>query len=223
MRAIKNFSYHVIEQQPLRVIGDISSDAIKIFALTRSQVQGDTPVWRWQFQTSYPIYPPGVTATGSQLNNVNMLFESTGGGGKARVYRPLTHALRHYQLGGGYTPGPVFLLTLLLGLGGILTWRRRPAEDSGELTGDMRAGPPLPLSCLLVTGLAVAALLGADFYEFSWRYQLPALILLPPAGVLGALAIAARIKGRKHARKSAAEPAPGPGRPAVAAQGGGGD
>jgi hypothetical protein len=219
MRAIKNFSYHVLQQQPLRVIGDITSDAIKIFALTRSQVQGDTPISRWQFQTTYPLYPPGVTDTGSQLSNVNLLFESTGGG-KARAYRPLASALRHYQLGGGYMPGPVFLLTLLLGLGGILTWRRRPADESGELEGDTHEGPPLPLTCLLVTGLAVAALLGADFYEFSWRYQLPALILLPPAGVLGTVAIAGRIKGRKRARKPAAEPVPGPGRPAVAAQGG---
>jgi hypothetical protein len=32
-------------------------------------------------------------------------------------------------------------------------------------------------------------LLGADLYEFSWRYQLPALITLPIAGALGATAV----------------------------------
>jgi len=31
---------------------------------------------------------------------------------------------------------------------------------------------------LLITGCAVAVLLGADLYEFSWRYQLPALVTL---------------------------------------------
>ena len=28
-------------------------------------------------------------------------------------------------------------------------------------------------------------LLISDVFEFSWRYQLPALVMLPPAGVLG--------------------------------------
>ena len=51
-------------------------------------------------------------------------------------------------------------MTLLAGVGGVATWRRR---------GDNSAA----LVCLLVTGLGVAVLLGADLYEFSWRYQLP--------------------------------------------------
>ena len=38
-----------------------------------------------------------------------------------------------------------------------------------------------------LTGLAV--LLAADFFEFSWRYQLPALVLAPIAGALGITAL----------------------------------
>jgi hypothetical protein len=40
----------------------------------------------------------------------------------------------------------------------------------------------------------VAALLGADLYEFSWRYQLPALVTLPAGGALGVAAIRARLR-----------------------------
>jgi len=41
-------------------------------------------------------------------------------------------------------------------------------------------------------------LLGADLYEFSWRYQLPALVTLPIAGALGATAVAQYIRARRR-------------------------
>jgi hypothetical protein len=34
-------------------------------------------------------------------------------------------------------------------------------------------------------------------YEFSWRYQLPALVTLPLAGVLGGTLIAGRLRARR--------------------------
>lgn len=132
--ATTGFDEAVITQQPLRVAGDVASDAIKVFALTRDTAQGDPPVSRWQFKNG---------------------------------------ALRAYQLHGGYTPGPLLLAFLLPGTGGCFAFRRNRTAALG---------------CILVTGLAVAALLGADLYEFSWRYQLPALVTLPLAGVLGASA-----------------------------------
>jgi hypothetical protein len=186
------FAYAVIKQQPLRVIGDITRDSIKIFALTRNTVQGDTPIKRWQFQNEYPTFPPGITAKGS--NSATSLFAAAGGGGKARVRRPLAVGLRFYQLHGGYTPGPVLLLGLLLGLAGIFTFGRR--RDPGNLS----------LACLLITGSAVAALLGADLYEFSWRYQLPALVTLPIAGALGATAIAQQVRNRRARQAAPAGP-----------------
>jgi hypothetical protein len=36
---------------------------------------------------------------------------------------------------------------------------------------------------------AAAVLLISDAFEFSWRYQLPALITLPPAAVLALTAL----------------------------------
>ena len=189
----RTFAYAVIKQQPMRVIGDISRDSIKIFALSRDTVEGDTPIKRWQFQNVYPLFPRGITATGA--NSATRVFASAGGGGKARVRRPLAVGLRFYQLHGGYTPGPVLLLGLLLGLAGIFTFGRR--RDPRNLS----------LACLLITGSAVAVLLGADLYEFSWRYQLPALVTLPIAGALGATAIAQQVRSRRARKTSLAAPA----------------
>jgi hypothetical protein len=43
----------------------------------------------------------------------------------------------------------------------------------------------------------VAVLLGADLYEFSWRYQLPALITLPVAAALGVTAVTRYVQARR--------------------------
>ena len=179
----RQLAYSVLAQQPMRVVGDIANDSVKIFALTRDTAEGDTPISRWQFQTSYPYYNPGITHYGP--NSASNVFAAAGGGGKARVNVTAATVLRDYQLHGGYTPGPVFLLALLAGLAGICTFRRR--RDAGPA-----------LACLLITGSAVAVLLGADLYEFSWRYQLPALVTLPIAGAFGATAVAQYIRVRRR-------------------------
>jgi hypothetical protein len=199
----RSLAYSVLRQQPARVAGDIARDSVKMFALTRNTEQGDTPVWRWQFQTSYPYYPPGVTKYGG--NSASRVFAAAGGGGYARVWRPAATALREYQLHGGYTPGPLYLLALLAGLAGIATFRRR-GRDTGS-SGEVTAGNGPALACLLITGSAVAVLLGADLYEFSWRYQLPAVITLPVAGALGATALARRFGARRRSGATVAVPA----------------
>jgi hypothetical protein len=55
------------------------------------------------------------------------------------------------------------------------------------------------LACLLffLTGAAVLVL--SDVFEFSWRYQLPALVTLPAAGALGITAIRLRVSPREPA------------------------
>jgi len=157
--AAARFDEAVLFQQPLRVARDIAGDAVKVFALTRDTAAGDPPVSRWQFQEGYPVYRAADRAVlGSQ---------------EPRATVPLARALRAYQLHGGFTPGPLLLAFLIAGTGGCFAFRRQRA---------------LALGCLLATGLGAAALLGADVYEFSWRYQLPALVTLPLAGALGATA-----------------------------------
>jgi hypothetical protein len=159
--ATAQFDEAVITQQPLRVARDVAADAIKVFALSRDTARGDPPVSRWQFQTTYPVYADADDA---------LL-----GPGRPRVVAPLAEALRAYQLHGGFTPGPLLLAFLFSGtMGGFCLRRHHTAA----------------LACVLVTGLGVAALLGADLYEFSWRYQLPALVTLPLAGAVGAALLA---------------------------------
>jgi hypothetical protein len=182
----RRFGYAVITQQPLRVAGDVASDAVKIFALTRDGIGGDTPISRWQFQDGYPYYPPGITADGA--TSANIIF-ALNGGGTVHVVRPVATALRAYQLHGGYTPGPAFGVALLAGLAGIFAFRK---------LGDSR----LARACLLITSSGVILLLAADLYEFSWRYQLPAIITLPAAGALGGTALA-----RLYHRRRPPEPA----------------
>ena len=51
-------------------------------------------------------------------------------------------------------------------------------------------------ACLLFFATAVSVLLVSDLFEFSWRYQLPALVTLVPAGALGVTVIIRSARGR---------------------------
>jgi hypothetical protein len=55
------FEDAVVTQQPMAVVSAVHRDFVKLFALTRGTAPGDMPISRWQFQTSYPTYPPLIT------------------------------------------------------------------------------------------------------------------------------------------------------------------
>jgi hypothetical protein len=184
---IASFDHQVLAQQPLRVLAAIAADGAKLFALTRTSSQGGTPISRWQFQESYPTYGDWVTlgrnheivfglrlVPGSATITRHVL--DRGYGGAATVSRPIAAFLRSYQLDGGYNPGPLMALLALAGLVGSLfaLGRRR--------TGQRRN---LGSACLLYFAVGLAVLAVSDAFQFSWRYQLPALVTIPPAGVLG--------------------------------------
>jgi hypothetical protein len=183
-RVTSDFDRHVLRQQPLNVLASVGRDALKLFAPHRATSTGDVPISRWQFQAFYPQYPPyvvighgGLVFGGYNRDGVEHTV-GTGAqfrGGNPVVVRPLAVFLRAYQLGGGYTPGPLLAFAVLAGLAGsLVTLRRRTAPA-------MRAAA---LGCLLFFVTGAAALLSSDVFEFSWRYQLPALITLPPAAAL---------------------------------------
>ncbi len=178
-------------QQPLRVVVGIASDALRLFEVSRAPTPWVTPISRWQFQTSYPVYPhwvslgPGhVIIVGLQRRAFGMFRLrplSPAYGGPARVNRPLASFLHSYQLGGGYTPGPLLAVFFLAGLAGsaLVAVRRTRGTRTRQLA----------LASLLFTATAVTVLLVPDILEFSWRYQLPALVTLPPAGAAGIAAL----------------------------------
>jgi hypothetical protein len=223
-RLIGQLNTAVESQQPLRVAGAIVRDSVRLFALSRDDTPGVTPISRWQFQTHYPVFPPWVSVGPGHVIVVGVqrkLFGrfrlsvlGSGYGGAAQVDTRLAAFLRSYQLGGGYTPGPLLALCVLAGLAGSLL----------VLTGRGGASRQLALACLLFTATAAAVLLPPDVYEFSWRYQLPAVVTLVPAGALGVAALARRWQERRAAASpggpaGSADPPVSPADPAPAAAG----
>lgn len=167
---ISSFNSQVLSQQPERVLGAYLSDLVRPFALTRDGTLGVTPISRWQFQLRFPYNPP----------HESMAFVHTAisrfGGSDPAVWHPVAVFLRAYQLDGGYTPGPLLGLCVLAGLAGSLALLRRRGDPATR---------QLSPACLLFFLSGVAVLLASNLYEFSWRYQLPALVTLVPAGALG--------------------------------------
>jgi hypothetical protein len=165
-----NFNHSVLTQQPLRVLGAYGSDLLKLYMVDRTTGPGDTPISRWQFQATFPYYTSHATRA-----IVRAAVDRFGGGAPV-AWRPVAGFLRSYQLDGGYTPGPLLLLCTVTGLAGsLLVLRRRLDPGTRQLA----------LACLLFFVSAASILLVSDLQEFSWRYQLPALVTLVPAGALG--------------------------------------
>jgi hypothetical protein len=180
---IIDFDDRVLTQQPLRVLHAYLRDVVRPFALTRDGSPGVTAIGRWQFQTSYPYYKPWASR---QVVDSSV---ARYGGGTPAVWGPGAAFLRAYQLHGGYTPGPLFALCVLAGLAG-----------SVSLLVRRRAGPAArepALACLLLFASGVLVLLVSDVFEFSWRYVLPALVTLVPAGALGICVIVRSIRDCK--------------------------
>ncbi|MGH3275274.1 MAG: hypothetical protein ACRDNZ_13245, partial [Streptosporangiaceae bacterium] len=188
---VSSFNQAVLTQQPVRVLRQIAFDSAKLFAVTRVTAPGDTPISRWQFHTTYPIYLPTINLDKQGTVVLALKLGPAGGatiyrkldaayGGNTTVWKPGAAFLRRYQLYGGSTPGPLLLLCLLAGLAGALTVFRHRASDAQRR---------LALGATLFLATGVAVLLMSDLFEFSWRYQLPSLVTLPPAGALGIAAM----------------------------------
>jgi Dolichyl-phosphate-mannose-protein mannosyltransferase len=220
-----DFSRRVLTQQPLRVAGAILADAVKLFEVHRVSSPGDTPIGRWQFQTHFPTYPPYVQIVNGQVAFYELdtaglpVLLGTGqrfGNGGPAVVKPLAAFLRSYQLGGGYTPGPLYLFSLLAGLAGSAFLLRRARNMSAADRDTARA-------CCYLLASGIAVLLLSDTFEFSWRYQLPALMTLPPAGALGITVIIGYARSMRRPRPAEGRPATPAGTPGAAGAGGADD
>ena len=204
---IGNFEHRVITQQPLRVVGGVLGDATRLFELHRVTSTGDTPISRWQFQTSYPTTAAASTsalitpscwacisrpaAARSRSGRCRPAWAGgprwTGRSPRSCAATSCTAATRQDRCS-HWPPWP--------------GWQARSSPWPAGLAQALGRGflaprqRELALACLLIFGSAVAVLLASDLFEFSWRYQLPALVMLPPAGALGLAVLGSLLRRR---------------------------
>ena len=164
---LTDFFWRVVKDQPLDFLHAVAKDFFRYF------------------QWGKPVYPPGRSdapwhfpehfRAWGNARDADVAARTYGSSG-AYINDSLADVLRAYQLSVGYTPGTLLGVALIIGLLGTLGVGR--ARRSG-----MRA------VCFLFTSAGGGLLLGASLFMFSWRYELPALVLLPVAGGLGLTAM----------------------------------
>ncbi|MGO1973061.1 MAG: glycosyltransferase family 2 protein [Propionibacteriaceae bacterium] len=168
------FGKLVLRHQPLDFVRAAWTDFAKNFAVVRETSPRDVPIERWQFQTHYPRYD----GREAQLAELTEYYD----GMQAHVNTGPAAFLRAYQLNFGYTPGPALALFALAGSAATLGLERA------------RRGT-LKSAAMVITGSALALLIGASAFMFSWRYLLPGLVLLPLGGAIGLTALFRRAEG----------------------------
>jgi hypothetical protein len=164
-RLASDFAKRAVRHQPLDYLRAVTHDFFRGFALTRTTQRGELSIERWRFPLSYPTY----------LANTAAIIKRHGGG-RGRVDRDLAGFLRDYQRF-GFVPGPVLAIGLIAALLAALGLGR--ARRSG-----LRSASFL----FAATGVVLfASTVAAN--QFTWRYQLVLLLLLPPAAALGLTAL----------------------------------
>lgn len=171
------FARRIILHQPLDYAKVVIEDVLYGFMPTKSRRHDDLPVSRWQFQEHFPVYREPDTSE----------ILAADGYDRGIADATLAPFLRTYQRF-VFTYGPLLAIGLLLGLAAAAGIRR--ARDSGVRT----AAFVFTFVALAIYVPSVAA------SQFSWRYQLPLLVFLPPAGVLGLAALTGRTT-RQQARE----------------------
>lgn len=166
-QAMGEFADAAIRAQPLDYARTVMRDFLLNFDVVRiDHFEYDT-AYKWHFShyvSGWTVQPPQVRAY------------SDHGGQQLSVRQPFADVLAGYSWV-GYLPGPLLLGCLVMGLLGGFGFRRA------------RVSPSRPL-CLLLTLSGTLLLLVPDMTtEFTWRYQLPALVLVPAGAALALSAI----------------------------------
>jgi hypothetical protein len=160
---LSDFARRIIVAQPLDYVRAVAGGFASQFRLTRSQIAGGPSVEPWIFATSAEMRDRFAPDPESMV----ALY----GGPAPKLNVTLARLLHNYQRW-GYTPGPVMAMCLLIALAGIY----RPVRASHQ-----------QMAVALLTGLSVIVVLWATAtVEFTWRYVLPSLVLLPSAAALSA-------------------------------------
>jgi hypothetical protein len=164
------FAKRVIRRQPGAYVKTVLGDALHAFAVTG--LKGDDGPSQWRFRTDYPIYR-------SDAIRILRRYGYARGEVRSRLARPL----RAYQRV-VFVHGPLFAAGLIAALLAMLGVGR--ARRSGVRT-----------ATFLFAALGIALVLGpAATHDFTFRYRLPLVVLVPPAA---ALAIAAFMRRPERA------------------------
>jgi hypothetical protein len=167
-RVAFDFARTVILHQPLDYGRIVLHDFLRGFAPTRTRHAGELPISRWQFPVQYPIFS---RRTAKALR--------THGEMPPRTRPALARFLRGYQRFG-------YVSNLLLGLGLVAALLAAAGVGRARHSGLRSAALLFALMALAVLVPVVAV------NQFTWRYQIPQLVLLPPAAAIGLTALLRR-------------------------------
>ncbi len=204
-RSAARFAVRIIRHQPLDYLRTVLGNFFHYFAPGERVGPQDNAVETLRFRTSYtpgpwhPVYPPqdpyNTNWTWPEGVRYQVILGRYGfdlGEHEAKLNAPLARGLRAYGRF-GTTPGPFLALSVVVavvsGVGRVKEthWRQRAAAVFFVAMGLM------------------SLLMPAAVGSFDYRYRLPALILLPPAGALG-VHLALLRSGRRKPVRSYARP-----------------
>ena len=190
-QVLRDFVSRAVRQQPLAIARSVGGTLLRPFlSWNRDRRPGEMATAQWSFQTKFPM-----------LSRFSPMLFRQWDGHLPVANHELARLLRGYQLDLGYTPGLVLLACVILALVAALGVGR--ARHSGQ-----------QLACLLWLAAGFGLLFAAALYQFSWRYQLPALVTIPPAAALG---LSALTSSRAAREPPATQEPTGPHDPASAA------
>jgi hypothetical protein len=166
------FAERVILTQPGEYFSSVASEFVDYFSPLRDSQDRGMPAVIYLFPVvtthAYNVVPANVGfpvgATGPRLAQA-----------RVTIVRPVASLLRRLQRF-LYTPGPVLAVALLVALWSFLATVKR--RDKLHMIGVRALGLALGGVSLLVGTAATGV--------FDWRFMLPVLVIIPPAGSIGA-------------------------------------
>lgn len=167
--AMAEFGAAAVRHQPVDYVAVVLRDFALNFDLWRGDRFEYERAYKWRFSSYVDAEPTSWTGPAYAAH----------GGVQQSTNQPFATAVAAYQWV-GYTPGPVLLACLVAGLLAAAGVGRARGSGTRSLV-------------LLLTLCGAGLLLVPDVTtQFVWRYQLPALVLLPGAGALALTALRRR-------------------------------